>query len=230
MSETELRIGDEMLNPLEEAEYDELADILEARGDGEGLGLDAVHGLMTAVVISPMPIAASEWMPAIIDDGRAFSTLEQAERAISLLLRLFQSIVDDLETLSYEPVLGQEESESGELVLTAHGWCAGFSLGVDLRAELWQTRMRDDARLMNLLDPVVQLATDEGVFDAADGEDVVPLSENEYDDALSHIASAIIDVQQYWRENPPDGLSSDDDAAAANDLTSPRARSGRVLH
>lgn len=240
MSDSQIHLTEEMMAPLEEAELDELADILASRGDGEGIALDSVHGFLTAAVIGPAELTPAEWMPTIIDDGRAFSTLEDAERAVTLLLRLHRNIIDDLERLSYEPILGQEESESGELVLTAHGWCAGFSLGVDLRGETWQARMRDDARLLELLDPVVRLATDEGVFDAADGEDVVPLSENEYDDAISHLASSIIDVQQYWREHPADALLHEDeddtdivphaDASPGTPHVVPRHRGGRSVH
>jgi uncharacterized protein len=212
--------------PLDDTELEELHQILIGRGDGEGLALDGVQGLITAVIIGPNPPAAQEWVPRIIDDGRPFVSIEQAERAVQLLLRLHQMVADALEQFTFEPILGQVENEAGEMVMSAQGWCEGFSQGVDLRGELWQSRIADDPRLLEALGPIVQLAADEGVFDQGDGEDVVPLSEAEYEQALSGLAAAVADVQQYWREQASDAASDDAQPRPAR----PRRRGGPSIH
>lgn len=214
--------------PLDDVELEELHRILIARGDGEGLALDGAQGFITAVVIGPNPPEAQEWMPRIIDDGRPFSTIEQAERAVQLLLRLHQMVIDALERFTFEPILGQVENESGELVMSAQGWCEGFSEGVDLRGEAWQRRIGKDPRLLEVLGPIVQLAADEGVFDQGDGEELTPLSEAEYEEALAQLPACVADVQQYWRETAPDAPDSHDPPLPP--MTRIRRRGGPSIH
>jgi uncharacterized protein len=143
--------------------------------------------------------------------------------------------VRDLDRLVFEPILGQVETEEGEPTLSARGWCEGFALGVDLRAEPWEARMKSDPKLLELLAPIVQLAEDEGVFSSDDGEDATPLSEAEYEDAMNLIGRAVLDVQAYWRENPVDDeptpmFKGDEPAAPATARRIPRWRGGKSLH
>jgi uncharacterized protein len=219
-------MNDDLTEPLDDVELDELNAILAARGEGDGLALDAVHGFVTAVAIGPGRPAPGEWLAPLVEDGRAFESTEQAERAIVLILRLHNMVLQDLERMAYEPILGQQETEGGETTLTAHGWCEGFSLGVDLRGDDWEQRMRDDPRLLDLLGPVIQLAADEGVFESEPGEELPPLSETEYDSALAGLAGSVSSVQQYWRDHPPGSpLPPADPVASA-----PRRRAGRWVH
>lgn len=221
-------MNEELTIPLEEGELDELQELLVGNGEREVMLLDGVQGLITAVAIGPVQVPPDEWMPYIIEEERVFESVEQAEHMVKLLLRLHASVVDDLENLMYEPILSQEDTESGGLALTAHGWCEGFSLGVDLRNELWETRMRDDPRLLELLAPVIQLSADEGVFEHGDDEEPAPLSEAEYEDALLRLPGAVIDTQQYWRDHPP-GISFPPPPEPAA-RTVPRRRGGRSVH
>lgn len=221
-------MNEELAGLLEDNELDELQELLLARDDRDGLLLDSVQGLITALAIGPVRVAPEEWMPYVIDADRVFESAEQAERMVKLLLRLHASVVEDIETLMYEPILGHEETESGEVALSAHGWCEGFSLGVDLRNELWETRMRDDPRLLEMLAPVVQLAADEGVFEHDEGEEPAPLSEAEYEDALVRLPGAVLDTQQYWRDHPPG--SAIEQPPAGEQRIVPRRRGGRSVH
>jgi uncharacterized protein len=214
--------------PLEDTELEELQQILGSRGDGDGLLLDGVHGLISALIIGPQAVEPEQWLPLIIDDGRPFASVEQAEHSVRLMLRLYNMVVADLDEFSYEPILGQIETESGETALSAQGWCEGFTLGVDQCAELWESRMNSDSRLMQLLGPIVKLSADEGLYEHEAGEESAPLSEQEYEDAIDQLGTAVSDVQQYWREHPVD----EDDPDAATDRTPapPAARGGRSLH
>ena len=76
---------------------------------------------------------------------------------------------------SYEPILGEVELDDGDTALSAHGWCEGFSRGVDLRARVWESRLGADSQLTELLGPIMALAVEEGVF--ATDADFAPLSE-----------------------------------------------------
>jgi hypothetical protein len=85
-----------------------------------------------------------------------------------------------------------------------------FSIGIDLRSDIWEQRMHEDAHLLELLGPIIQLAADEGVFENPDGETLAPLSETEYDAQLASLPNAVVEVQQYWREYPPGHPPSSD--------------------
>ena len=216
---------------LGEAEYEELGDLLAQRATGDdSLLLDGLHGLVTAVSIGPEPVAPDEWMPQVIDDTTPFESVEQAERVIALILRMYNSVAHDLDELRYEPILGAVETEAGESTFSAQGWCEGFTLGVDLRSDAWETRMKEDRELMELLAPILALAGDEGVFETEAAEETQPLSEAEYEDALNKLPAAVYDVQQYWRDHPPSAPFTAKAAAAEDSPTTPRRRGGRWLH
>lgn len=222
-------MADELMQALDDGELDELHEILAGRDQGEGLLLDGVHGLISAVVIGPGLLAPQDWMSHIVEDGRPFRSVEQAERAVKLILRLHNMVLHDLERYTYEPILGQVENDAGEGELTAKGWCQGFSIGIDLRGDVWEQRMREDARLLELLSPVIQLAADEGVFESPDGEALPPLSGSEYEAQLASLPQAVFDVQQYWREYPP-GHPPPPGAGQPARSTFVRKRAGRWLH
>jgi uncharacterized protein len=217
---------------LDEAEYEELGEILQERAGENGLLLDGLHGLITAIAIGPEPVPPDEWMPHVVDDSSPFESIEQAERAIGLILRMYNSVAHDLDELRYEPILGAIETEGGESAFSAQGWCEGFSIGVDLRADTWETRMKEDRELTDLLAPILALAGDEGVFETEEAEDPEPLSEVEYEDALNKLPTAVYDVHQYWRDHPPSAPFTPT-APAEPDAprpAMPRRRGGRWLH
>ncbi len=120
-------------------------------------------------------------------------------------------------------------------MLSAAGWCEGFSRGIDLRAGLWENRLADDPQLMELLGPVMALAVDEGILNA-DAE-FEKLSDDEYDECLSQVPAVLSAVNQYWQEHARHrGRTGSDGAAARPDendepqATPPRQRSGHWVH
>ncbi len=214
---------------LEASELDELHEFLGRRAEGGGLMLDAVHGLLTAVVIGPEPISASEWLGHVVDEAQGFETEEEANRVLALLIRLYNSVVQELEALSYQPIFGEIEiADSDQTELSARGWCEGFAIGVDLRSALWEGRMQQDPELMELLHPIIALAADEGVFETSEGETIEPLSDEDFEIALNAVAGAVADVQQYWRNKPPDLSEGLEPATGLRPLL--RKRGGHWLH
>lgn len=214
---------------LEASELDELHEFLGRRADNGGLMLDAVHGLLTAVVIGPDPISASEWLGHVIDQEQGFESEEEANRILALLIRLYNSVVQELDALAYQPIFGEVELiDSEETELSARGWCEGFSIGVDLRSALWEGRMQQDPELLELLNPVIALAAEEGVFEAIDGEAIPPLSDEDFENALNGVAGAVADVQQYWRNKPPEITEGLDPHPIAKPVL--RKRGGHWLH
>ena len=209
-------------------DLEELDQFLRARSGDDDLLLDGVHGFLTALAIGPVPAKPDEWLPEVLHEP--FVNNDEGERVLTLLARLNDAIAPELETGTYEPILGEldtDEGEGGEIAFTARGWCEGFSRGIDLRAPVWESRLGQDSELMELLGPIIALAIDDGVFEA-DAE-FEPLGEDDYDECLAQIPQAVGAVAEYWRERP---LTDDELTSPATDGAPmpPRRRGGRWVH
>jgi uncharacterized protein len=222
---------------LDDDELDLLHETLMERAEGDSLLLDGVHGLITAVAIGPEAVPPSEWMPLVLEPGKPFQSTEEAEHMVTLLLRLSNMAVRDLERLAYEPILSQVETEAGEAAYSAHGWCEGFAMGIDVRADRWERALQDDPSFLAIMRPIIALAADEGVFANDDDEDPTPLSEAEYEAALNDLPAAVLNIQQYWRDHQPDPLAEpgpapepEPEAKSEPGTTVPRHRAGRSVH
>jgi uncharacterized protein len=195
---------------LDDADLERLDRVLRAHAGEDDLLLDGVHGLLTAIGIGPQSALPEEWLPEILHEP--FADEGEGREILELLARLNESI----------------ELEDGETTLSAHGWCEGFSRGVDLRARVWESRLGADSQLTELLGPIMALAVEEGVF--ATDADFAPLSEQEYDDCLNQLPSAVSAVARYWSESPPtpEELAASSEPAA--DGQPRRRRGGRWVH
>lgn len=214
------------ISPADE-ELDELDQYLRMHATDEDLLLDGVHGLLTALAIGPLPPKPEEWLSEILH--QPFVDAEEGEQVLGLLARLNDSIVPELETGAYEPILGELDTDDDEpIAFTARGWCEGFSRGIDLRAPAWESRLGHDSDLMELLGPLIALAIDDGIFES--DADFAPLSDEEYDECLARIPFAVGAVAQYWRDHPTTTEERASAIAARTQSTAPRRRGGRWVH
>ena len=212
---------------LTDGELEELDLFLRSHAGEDALLLDGVHGLLSAVAIGPERVTPDEWLPEVLHDP--FDDPEEGKHILELIARLNESITLELETDSYEPILGEVELDDGDNALSALGWCEGFSRGVDLRAQLWESRLGADSQLTELLGPIMALAVEEGVFTT--DADFAPLSEQEYDECLAQLPSAVGAVASYWQEHPPTAGELEGRASAAADSPNlRRRRGGRWVH
>lgn len=206
-------------------ELEELDQFLRAHAGDEDLLLDGVHGFLTALAIGPAPAKPDEWLPEILHEP--FADSGEGERVLTLLAHLNDAIAPELETGTYEPILGELDTDGGPPAFTARGWCEGFSRGIDLRASSWEGRLGHDSELMELLGPIIALAIDDGVFEST--AEFAPLDEDDYDDCLAQIPQVVGAVADYWRDHP---LTADETASPASGGTRmpPRRRGGRWVH
>ena len=212
---------------LDDADLEVLDRFLRAHAGEDDLLLDGVHGLLTAIGIGPQPASPDEWLPEVLHEP--FADEDEGRRILALLARLNESVELELEADSYEPILGEVELEDGDVALSAHGWCEGFSRGVDLRARVWESRLGADSQLTELLGPIMALAVEEGVFST--DADFAPLSEQEYDDCLSQLPGAVSAVARYWRDSPPSNEELAASTQPSGDNAGPRRRrGGRWVH
>ena len=215
--------SDWMVSPSD-SELEELDQFLRARAGDEDMLLDGVHGFLTALAIGPVPAKPEEWLPEILHEP--FIDAGEGERVLTLLARLNDAIAPELETGSYEPILGELDVEEETPAFTARGWCEGFSRGIDLRAPSWEGRLGHDSDLMELLSPIIALAVDDGVFES--DADFAPLGDEEYDECLAQIPNAVGAVAEYWRTHP---LAADERPSPPEEgSVPPRRRGGRWVH
>jgi uncharacterized protein len=215
---------------LDDNELEELDRYLRAHtGEGDLL-LDGVHGLLSALAVGPLLVLPDEWLPEVLHEP--FADEDEGNRVLALLAKLNDSITAELDVDAYAPILGEVELETGPM-LSAAGWCEGFSRGIDLRASLWENRLSEDPQLMELLGPVMALAVDEGIL-SADTE-FEKLSDDEYDECLSQVPAVLSAVNQYWQAKPATEAEVEAMVQAIpeikdDDNAPPRQRSGHWVH
>jgi uncharacterized protein len=215
---------------LDDKELDELDRYLRAHTAEGDLLLDGVHGLLSALVVGPLLVLPHEWLPEVLHEP--FADEDEGNRVLELLAKLNDSISAELDVDAYEPILGELATDAGPM-LSAAGWCEGFSRGIDLRAALWENRLSEDSQLMELLGPVMALAVDEGILSSE--AEFEKLSDDEYDECLAQVPAVLHALNQYWQATPATEAEvetmvlqqrpgKDDEAAP------PRQRSGHWVH
>ena len=212
---------------LDDAELEKLDIYLRAHGGEGDLMLDGVHGLLSAIAIGPLEVKPEEWLHEVLHD--AFDDEDEGNAMLALLAKLNDSISAELDVDAYEPILGEIDTEEGPM-LSAAGWCEGFSRGIDMRANLWESRLAEDPNLMQLLGPIMALAVDEGVLQA-DAE-FEKLTDEEYDECLGQLPDVLNAVGEYWRQNVPteDEIAAMTKPRVDGEDGPPRQRSGHWVH
>jgi uncharacterized protein len=215
---------------LDDNELDELDRYLRAHTGEDDLLLDGVHGLLSALAVGPLLVLPEEWLPEVLHEP--FADENEGNRVLALLAKLNDSISAELDVDAYEPILGEVELETGPM-LSAAGWCEGFSRGIDLRAALWEGRLAEDPQLMELLGPVMALAVDEGIL-SADTE-FEKLSDDDYDECLAQVPAVLGAVNQYWLAKPAteaevEAMVLQLPGDPADQASPPRQRSGHWVH
>lgn len=193
---------------LDEHDIAELDELLAALRNDDALHLDGAHGLLSALAVGPEPVPSEEWLPLVIGREPEVDDPQQITLLVDYLSRLYESIEHGLEHYAYDPIFSQREGGDddpldlgdGEPVLEVGGWCEGFSMGVDLRAGLWEAQMHADPELIERLAPIVQLGVDDGVFADLQEQAIAPLSETEREHLIGRLASVLLDVKHYWEE------------------------------
>ena len=195
-------MGDDDEAWLDDAELEDLHQLLSEHGGEDDLLLDGVHGLLTAISIGPEPVPVEEWLPQVLDADKPFESVQAAGRVYALLVRMRDDVQRALEAMEWEPILS-ESDEGGEARHSARGWCEGFGRGVDLRAATWDARLAADPRLLDLLGPILALAGHDGLLEDDELAPAQPLDHAGYEAALNRIGATVHAVQQYWTDHPP---------------------------
>jgi uncharacterized protein len=191
--------------PLTDVDYDELEVFLGSHAVPQDcMDLEMLDGFLTAIVSGPELIQPSEWLPVVWSDSQrsvtpVFANNEQAERILSLVLRLQQSIRRTLaeSPTRFKPLLYHAEQTLREerSPPEASAWCEGYMTGVLLREEAWETLYAEDAPRDWML-PVEALAYGDHDPEYLDWVD----TEEKRLDMIDELPIAAVLVYRFWQE------------------------------
>lgn len=168
-----------------------------SRAAREPRWLDAVHGILSSVVVAPEPIPSSAWLPLVFgeDSAELFETMDELQRALELVMQLHNSIIRQLDTGTY--VLEQPLASGGRRPFDLRTWCDGFWTVVELCEDIWAEHA-GDVELRQLVSPLLTFS-DDSLFPSHGVDGVRPAPEP------SVLAGAVRGLRDYWREANPDG-------------------------
>jgi uncharacterized protein len=123
---------------LSDAELQRLASFLASIENDEAMTLEELDGFFCALIAGPDTVMPSEYLPVLfggeLPDKNAFASLEEANSTLSLIMRHWNHIAQELEQETvYLPLVG-EPDERG---VPAREWARGFMRGVALRRSGW---------------------------------------------------------------------------------------------
>jgi uncharacterized protein len=186
--------------PLSENEFNELeAFLLSDATPTECMDISMLDGYLTAIIIGPNPIPASEWMPGVwgekVGDALKFKNPAQAKHIQNLVLRLYNERVQSLlePQQQFIPLIYQDEVEGGtEAVIDE--WCIGFITGTQLDREGWAPLLEEDDTTTAMLAPIALYGTEAGQDELqADPELRAQLHEH-----VDVLGECVIGLRDYW--------------------------------
>lgn len=138
--------------PLTEADIDRLEDFIFSDACSEdALDYLGIHGLLTALAISPARVPAEEWLDSIFDGTPGYANESEKTEIEGLLVQEFTSICAELNN-EEAPELPCDLTLDDEDGLLSN-WSQGFMEGVFLRESEWFAE--DETRVAELLLPIM---------------------------------------------------------------------------
>jgi yecA family protein len=142
--------AEELFTSLSDQEIDTLEAILEDIPDGL-FDTSMVHGLLSGAAVAPTPIQPAWLYDSIFkpegSSGYVFKDQEHVEAILSLIMRLQNQIIMELDADLFEPWLLFENLE-GQTVIILRPWCAGFLHATTFAKTAWNPLFEERPDLM----------------------------------------------------------------------------------
>lgn len=135
--------------PLSDEELDVLNSFFIHGAPEEAMTFDMVDGFLHALVIGPVTLMPSQWLPKVwgSKDGKGpdFEDLDHANEILSLLMHHYNAIIGGFQAspAQIQPFWFIREYK-GQEVEDAEGWANGFVEGVALSAEAWKPLLESE--------------------------------------------------------------------------------------
>src|SRR3984893_14670238 len=144
--------------PLTNAEFDKLAEVLKRFGDKRAMNLETLDGFFAALICGPDSVLPSEYLPEIwggdMENEPVFETKPILHEFISLITRHWNATCHTLQSGDvFLPLLLDDENG----VARANDWANGFVRGMEMRRDGWAVLMDDEAHAGSLV-PILALA------------------------------------------------------------------------
>ncbi len=186
------------LRPLDEHDFERLADLLEATGNEDAMVVEEIDGYLAALACVPDVVPESGILREVLGveaSGDAqvaapagVSAEAQAEIA-ALLRRHAGRVVAALDAGEFGPVLAYDEQGNADGV----AWAVGFLRGVEAHPDSWDALL-DEKDFDDALDAVEALAA------ALDDEsNAGPLSPRECETLIDRMAADVADIHEFFR-------------------------------
>jgi uncharacterized protein len=201
----------------DDAQLERLAALLEQRAvPFKGFNLEALDGYLSALVISPEPIAPEEWQPPIWGAPPRWEEGERADIDALLADQLHlatqracfegDDLPDDLAPLLWLPedpdALADDDAadEDGELDV-GRDWAFGFFRGVELRAQAWERWLDAHDWIDEIFQLLDQLASgellDESALDPDPTQAPTAISYRQRLDIIAALPGMLADLQRH---------------------------------
>jgi uncharacterized protein len=191
-----------LYDPLSDEELLELeAFLLSETASANTMTLDALNGFLTALVIGPVTVMPSEWIPFVLgtseSDSPVFTSIEQVQRITQLLMRYMNSLIavfqDDPD--GFVPLFdlcSYSCSDDEDAAVTA--WSLAFMFAMELHYDEWSPifEVIDDngEEAAVLLGPILLLAGHE--------HESHQLTATERDQLKSLVPESVCDIYRFW--------------------------------
>ena len=196
---TQNHLSDNSPIQISDSELDELQEFLLSDAVPEGtMMVDMLDGFFTALIIGPVTVLPSAWLPLVWDmsgggEEPEFESQEQAQRIIELLMKMMNSIVVLLTKYPdyYEPLTASFTYESDAVRdPLIKLWATGFMIGVNYNEADWEPLFSDDAASV-LLSAIGML----GVR----SDDPVPLPTKTFRELWDEVPDCVLALNEFWR-------------------------------
>jgi uncharacterized protein len=187
------------MDALSDTEIDELDEFLLSDDTPENcMDISMLDGFFAALVLNPKLFMPGDYLPWVWDreegeEAPGFTSIEQANRIMALLMRYYNGVLDAIVENHFAPLFYTLIQEDGSKVYEAENWAEGFMLGVFLFIDPWKAVFEND---QEYLAPMVLLGTQQGGELLDKSDDVKQARKEAYDS----IADAVAVLYDYFAE------------------------------
>ena len=144
-------------NPLTEADFDHLEELLEADVfGGDAMRLDEAQATLCAIVSNPDPIPPAVWLPEVLGEGVNTQNDPVVAETVEMLMRLNNDLAAALladETIS--PMLYPVDENSEDYDFAA--WADSYVFGAGLGGDWYEMAGKHAEDLTEMLEPMFLL-------------------------------------------------------------------------
>jgi uncharacterized protein len=155
----------------------------------DSMGLSALDGFLTGIVVGPELILPSEWLPVIWGGAEPeFQTEAEMRAVLGAIMGRYDEIIRclHLDPDGFEPIF----MEGPEGAVIAADWADGFLDAVALRQTAWKPLLENDSAGI-LMAPLFLLNGDMEIDDAADENELMA-------QASDMIPTCIAGIHEFW--------------------------------